>query len=1045
MKDSERRISARRSAKQAASFLSRHPVTLFVIGISALCIFAIPPITRQFTTLPPFRLIFENANRDSLLGAGLWVYVALLGILYFGVLFVVSSDSDVQRESRPSLFRRMGRSIRQSVRPRLEKLLYYPAKRRPRRQRRVLGLVFVLVGTGLYALLYYISDFLPAAGPPVQTYWAIFLIFVGAWLVIGEFDASTTDASGDGPDEIDESDSNKRHWANCTNTAGLILLLFLMNGIVGAIVWGLAESRLEALPVSWRVYTLWALVQVGLVALGLGLFADAFGRTAGQRLAVFAGVLLLLAVPKSTVPIGYEAEGKTASLTRSRDQERKGLKKDWDELDQDEKDTVTRKLQENWFKAVRARLDSMPKTEPVIFVAAAGGGSRAALYATLVLEMLERTPPHGSLDDWTRVETPERSLADQVLFISSVSGGSLASAHFALSDRTRPPVAKSLRNTLLTQLNDTFCDELGRICELQWERCSQEEDIGIENGRECAVKHRLCTKSAEGFHVIDFNPGARGESENICKTGREDGKLGWPVGSTRFDDMATDFNAPMLRGVVMPGVERGEMVTQFWRKLFRWRETYERSEKEHGRRPLLLINVTDVLDGSRVVAGFPRLPQGLLGTLASGGHAEAITDIDPRMAVDVEEAVRMSANFPWGFDLPMVGLGPSGSRENRVIDGGVLDNSGIDTFTVLLDRLDYLSSNVEETCDPDGNDLGCSAGWLLDELARRGVVLLEIDSGAKPEPPGRISKILANVLLPVYALSISSYARSVEASQFHSGKLQRVLRRHMNHLLDREWESRTRDDADGFNDDINLVGKRLAHVVYVLDTEHLMTAWALSPEEKAELLARFLAEDSRQRLELRDQFEDIEGANVARAVLIGKAVNDAKLRTFLLNLSDSMNELIRREREAIARDTERRRRYYERLPEEAAKVADPTGGEGRRGWIFVGYYHDDSPVELADTGELKCDTALEPYRWLLDYVDFDVGRVPQTLRDHTFKTSSSLKLHRSAPNENGEFDKRPFAGVLPRGTTLRIENIAPWQESGFYFAQVTVLEEPSDE
>ncbi len=67
-----------------------------------------------------------------------------------------------------------------------------------------------------------------------------------------------------------------------------------------------------------------------------------------------------------------------------------------------------------------------PDRETLIGLAVSGGGSRAALYAAGTLEALGRV----------RIGPERRSLLEQVSYISSVSGGSLASAYYALKKPT---------------------------------------------------------------------------------------------------------------------------------------------------------------------------------------------------------------------------------------------------------------------------------------------------------------------------------------------------------------------------------------------------------------------------------------------------------------------------------------------------------------------------------------------------------------------------------------------------------------------------------
>ena len=78
-------------------------------------------------------------------------------------------------------------------------------------------------------------------------------------------------------------------------------------------------------------------------------------------------------------------------------------------------------------------------TEPVIFVAAAGGASRAAYWTASALGMLEDEARHAGPRGG-----PARRFADNIFVISSVSGGSLGAATFvATLDLTRAQEARA--------------------------------------------------------------------------------------------------------------------------------------------------------------------------------------------------------------------------------------------------------------------------------------------------------------------------------------------------------------------------------------------------------------------------------------------------------------------------------------------------------------------------------------------------------------------------------------------------------------------------
>jgi len=75
------------------------------------------------------------------------------------------------------------------------------------------------------------------------------------------------------------------------------------------------------------------------------------------------------------------------------------------------------------------------RVDPFLMVTISGGGSRAAAYGLGVLEELAR---------WTSKEEPDTSLLDHVAVLSSVSGGSLTAAWYALHDKDFDRLAEFL-------------------------------------------------------------------------------------------------------------------------------------------------------------------------------------------------------------------------------------------------------------------------------------------------------------------------------------------------------------------------------------------------------------------------------------------------------------------------------------------------------------------------------------------------------------------------------------------------------------------------
>ncbi len=330
------------------------------------------------------------------------------------------------------------------------------------------------------------------------------------------------------------------------------------SGLFGAVLYQLVESPSTVL--TWRLYTLWSVVHITIIASVLGHACDAAGSTLGVRLAYGAGVvgavLVAVALP---IDIGHavihphpDHPGapvvSTVLQATSPEQEA----------------PQAEALDDAWFDAVEHRLAQIPAGEPVVIVAASGGGSRAALYATLTLEALERTPPHGTVEQWTEREAGP-SIADQVLFITSVSGGSVAASHFRFAAEP-DPVVHSPHNTVPGELAFHFGHEVQRLCARQKAACTTEAaELGHQEGRGCTIYGRLCQtpddpdavrKADQGFDLAAFR--------------EHPSDPPWPLGSARFDAIATDFNAPLLRGMVLPGMERGESMTLFWRTHFGW-------------------------------------------------------------------------------------------------------------------------------------------------------------------------------------------------------------------------------------------------------------------------------------------------------------------------------------------------------------------------------------------------------------------------------------------------------------------------------------------
>lgn len=844
---------------------------------------------------------------------------------------------------------------------------------------------------------------------------------------------------------------------------GRVLELVLLSNLLGEIIWFVVDDALEV--VSWRTYTLWGSFHLTMLMVVFGRLADATGRTASTRLLSGAALgLFLLVAGSSPSLIGVDAR---ESGVWSRYVGRDG---DLGSRDADVKRAVS--LTDDWFDQAFRRLEGMPAGEPVLFVAASGGGSRAAIWATWVLEALERTPLTGGLSTPPPAEVSKvsESLADRVLFISAVSGGSVGSANVVFREGGATP---DLVNTLLGQLEEAY-----------------------------RATARSACRDHQGEDNVRCRPGAPQLFEPTA----------WPVNSTRADEVSSDFNAPALRGIVMPGVKRGASVGRFWEEHFQWNERFEararaaRSAGGGSRRatPLLLVNSTEVHTGYRLVAGFPPLPPGLLWSsgapeLQTRTHFQderrfrgavywsevdaedslsvrSVSDIDPFLKVPVHEAVRMSANFPWGFDLPRLNtdIETAGDRvavesEILVVDGGVLDNTGIDTFAALIARLERLAAppegSAEEESSPYRSRLSGRAARLLDELSARGIILLEIDSGSKPDAPRAIDSAFASVLMPIHALSEAGYVREIEARERHVALMQRILGERAEAILARELPPPLDLESAGFvtgflgrhgcapNKGVSLlsssttasssgeerVGMRLMHVTYTANREdNIMTGWALSPEQKGELLFRFLFEDDRQREEMLEDWLSLRGENLTLERL-KKARWDLRYEAMLTLVSQLSEE---EERQAADEYQDRRRELAERNPvrrkinileraERKARLRADTG------WIYLGYR---GPLSIA--ANPKTDGAEAPPEpediWLTHRLEMDLKLTPSQQVGQRLPVAHHTMLHVRKPTPGG--DLGPRVAELKKGTKVTVLQVHNWEGKDFWFAEVQTAE-----
>jgi hypothetical protein len=412
------------------------------------------------------------------------------------------------------------------------------------------------------------------------------------------------------------------------------------------------------------------------------------------------------------------------------------------------KSTVTNE----WFTALEQRLKYMDDQNvegPVILLAASGGGSRAAMFTALSLEALSEAP--GLAKD----------LHDRILITSSVSGGSLAVAYY---------------------LAHRYAGSEPRHKRSKWIRAIRSEvDYWVrENAKLAGVS------SADRKATKD-------EAEPR-------GAPAWIMKSQFIDDMGASFMAPLLRGMYIPWYERGEATSAFWRDTFKWDglSNFTWAKKtEDTAPPLAIFNATNVESGLRLAIGFPSLPPQL-----SSKAATTLSKLDLTCKLTLDEAVRCSANFPWGFCAPILRAGPGIS----VSDGGVVDNTGLDSICMVFEALGDLAQGT--------SDIQERAKNTLDKIRNRGVLLLVIDSGVNPTPRRGIGLVFPELTEPVRALSNTDAAKAQSWTQVAI------------ELLKREFGENT----------------VLPHEVAYHNEQHenVMTAWSLGPRDKASLIHSFV-------------------------------------------------------------------------------------------------------------------------------------------------------------------------------------------------------------
>jgi len=606
---------------------------------------------------------------------------------------------------------------------------------------------------------------------------------------------------------------SRRMW----RFVGRVVVWICASWAFGEVVWYLTFALPPEYYVSFRFYTAWCALEIVTIVVLYGALADrmqtAWPRAPVRVLAPLCAVLVAVATRVPFAEPLQEAPNQASS---------------------------TRPDEVVWLEALEKRLGSVPSGDPVVVVAASGGGSRAAIFSALVFESLRRQP----------FPTPasKKTWSDHTLFVSGVSGGSLGTSIY-VSDLVAPraPNKGVLRNSHRADL-------LGRVAGHAEDMASSSKDPEVKRLWE-----------AIGAEAEAIAAGGKGDDSELARA------LSSPV----VDDACADFMAPILRGALATNISRGESLWQFWTEYNGWGASnswngYAVRGKDPAydftKTPLVLFNTTDVASGRRVAVGFPPLPTDFFGASLSR-RAETVDDFGDPRAIALAQAVGLSANFPFGFNVVELPGKPGNPR--HFVDGGVVDNTGIDSLRETFDGVRRRAFDFK-------NPLRGRYRKVWDELRSRGVVLVEIDSGAKPGPPGGATAFLSVLLEPVDALNNVAYATANETKSAHMKAMADSLRHpvELGKTLDRLLASEDAEDAEDRGIARDLVDEgveRLLHVPLVCShpgEDNVMTAWSLGPSDKAMVLARFLLERK-----------------------TGDAVTEANLRRFIVPIPAQIAEV----------------------------------------------------------------------------------------------------------------------------------------------------------
>ncbi|MFO1000970.1 MAG: patatin-like phospholipase family protein [Planctomycetaceae bacterium] len=611
------------------------------------------------------------------------------------------------------------------------------------------------------------------------------MIFVAIWLGLGKFfgaESMLKESAPDGP-EADSVDARRRRvW----HAGGRVLSWIAVVSFVGEAIWVSAAAEVQYS--SFRLYSIWAAFHIPVAITVLAALVDYAQQDAKYHVRLASGIFLTVWAAFPHI-IGNRLVQDDIPVIA-------------------EPGSIPVVVSADWLDCFEKKIDGLPDG-PAVVVAASGGGSRAALFAALVLQHLADQPmtwtsqpsdEAGNPSDGspasdvaspasatTSKEQPSSRWADHIALISSVSGGSLSAGRFAADPSVADRRIETLRYTTKEEL------EKRTLTKVQ-EWIKQTKSNGAVTNEDSEELQRLAT--------IRESMESPKDSAFAATTERA-------FESAFADDMCADFMAPMLRGALTPFSTRGDCLYHFWNYQFGWKQLQQNSlpfvaheqtaaadseVSKTASTPLVMFNTTDVETGRRVVVGFPSIPSGFfpgaetfpqqvqdamgMQTRSKSFGPVSLADFSPPASTQLSlaRAIRLSSNFPWGFgvqqftseSVPSVDIqstAPSVRGKSRddglpsrttleLIDGGVVDNTGIDSVYSLFEAM-FLRAEA----DPFGRE-----ARIIYKLRKRGVVFVEIDSGAKPTGNSSDNNAFGEVLRPLTALNNSSYTNSLRIS-----------------------------------------------------------------------------------------------------------------------------------------------------------------------------------------------------------------------------------------------------------------------------------------